>query len=71
MLAAYGPFFCQCDRRKACLALAVLVVAVTRPWQPSVTIGLLRTAVGPLLALYFDARRRLVQALTGRAERAE
>ncbi len=52
----------------------MLGVAVTRPWQPSVTIitiGLLRTAVGPLLALYLDARRRLVQALTGRAERAE
>jgi signal transduction histidine kinase len=28
-------------------------------------------AVGPLLALYFGARRRLVQALTERAERAE
>jgi len=71
--AAYGPFY-QWDRRKAYLALAVLVVAVTRAWQPSVTIitiGLLRTAVGPLLALYFDTRRRLVAALTGRAERAE
>ena len=44
---------------------------MTRPWQPSVTIGLPRTAVGLLLTLYFDARRRLVQALTGRAERAE
>ncbi|HLN71026.1 MAG TPA: hypothetical protein VK280_27625 [Streptosporangiaceae bacterium] len=71
--AAYGPFY-QWDRRKAYLALAVLVVAVTRAWQPSVTIitiGLLRTAVRPLLALYFDTRRRLVAALTGRAERAE
>ena len=74
VLAAYGPFFYQCDRRKAFLALAVLVAAVTRPWQPSLSvimIGLLRTAPGPLLALYFDARRRLVQALTERAERAE
>ncbi len=72
MLAAYGPFSRQCDRRKAYLALTVVVVAVTRPWQPSVTIitiGLLRTAAGPLLALYFDAGRRLVAALTGRAER--
>ena len=47
---------------------------MARVWQPSltiITIGLLRMAVGPLLALYFDARRRLVQALTERAERAE
>jgi signal transduction histidine kinase len=54
--------------------VAALTVVVARPWQPSVTIiiyGLLRTAVGPLLALYFDARRQLVQALTERAERAE
>ncbi|MEU9101415.1 histidine kinase [Streptomyces sp. NPDC048361] len=49
-------------------------MVVARPWEPSFTvisIGLLRTAVGPLLALYFDARRRLVCALTERAERAE
>jgi signal transduction histidine kinase len=73
-LAAYGPFFYRQDRRAAFAALAVLAVVVTRPWQPSVTIitiGLLRVAVGPLLALYFGARRRLVQALTERAERAE
>jgi signal transduction histidine kinase len=45
-----------------------------RPWEPSVTvmtIGLLRTAVGPLLALYFDARRRMVFAFVERVERAE
>jgi signal transduction histidine kinase len=73
-LAAYGPFFYRRDRRTAFAALAILAVVVTRPWQPSVTIitiGLLRVAVGPLLALYFGARRRLVQALTERAERAE
>ncbi|MGH3311691.1 MAG: sensor histidine kinase [Streptomyces sp.] len=61
-------------RRTAYLALAVFTVIVARPWEPSVmiiTIGVLRTAVGPLLALYFDARRRLVLALTERAERAE
>src|SRR5258707_637510 len=55
-------------------AVAVVAVVVARPWQPSVTIisiGLLRVLVGPLLALYFGARRRLVQALTERAERAE
>ena len=56
------------------IAVAVLTVIVARPWQPSVaviTIGVLRTAVGPLLALYFAARQRLVHALRERAERAE
>ncbi|MFF4569567.1 sensor histidine kinase [Streptomyces sp. NPDC001410] len=45
-----------------------------QPWElsvPNMTIGLLRIAVGPLLALYFDTRRRLMQALVERAERAE
>lgn len=73
-LAAYGPLFYREDRRTALIALALFTVVVARAWEPSVTIitlGLLRTAVGPLLALYFDARRRLVQALTERAERAE
>ncbi|OEV06675.1 histidine kinase, partial [Streptomyces nanshensis] len=74
-LAAYGPVFHRHgSRRTAFVALAAFVVVVARPWEPSftvVTIGLGRTAVGPLLALYFDARRRLVRALTERAERAE
>lgn len=74
-LAAYGPlFYCGENRRKSVLALAVLTLIVVRPWQPSlliITLGVGRVAVGPLLALYFDARRRLVQALTERAERAE
>jgi signal transduction histidine kinase len=72
-VAAYGIFYAR-DRRAALIAVAALTVIVARPWQPSVTvitIGLLRTAVGPLLALYFTARRRLVQALRERAERAE
>ncbi|MFI6683851.1 sensor histidine kinase [Streptomyces sp. NPDC050485] len=76
-LAAYGPV-CYgknaWNRRAAYLVLGVFTLVVARAWQPSVTvisIGLLRTAVGPLLALYFDARRRLVCALTERAERAE
>jgi signal transduction histidine kinase len=72
-LAAYGLFYAR-NRRAAFVAVAVLTIIVARPWQPSATviaIGLLRTAVGPLLALYFTARRRLVQALTERAERAE
>ncbi len=45
--------------------LAAFTLVVMRPWDPSatnMTIGLLRTAVGPLLGLYFDARRRLVRA---------
>ncbi|MFI6601978.1 sensor histidine kinase [Nonomuraea sp. NPDC050536] len=74
-LAAYGPlYYCGENRRKAVLALAVFTLIIVHPWQPSVlliTLGVLRVAVGPLLALYFDARRRLVQALTERAERAE
>jgi signal transduction histidine kinase len=74
VLAAYGPFFYQPNRRLAIAAIAVLSIIVARPWQPSVaviTVGLLRTAAGPLLAMYFDARHRLVMALTDRAERAE
>ena len=79
VLAAYGPFFYGRDgrrpgRRSALATLAVLAIVVARPWQPSLSIimiAVLRTAVGPLLALYFDTRRRLVQALTDRAERAE
>jgi signal transduction histidine kinase len=64
----------QPNRRIAVAAIAVLSLIVARPWQPSVsviTVGLLRTATGPLLAQYFEARRRLVAALRERAERAE
>lgn len=74
LVAGYGPLFYQRDKRTAFLALAAFTLVVMRPWQPSATImtlGLLRTAVGPLLALYFDARRKLVLALVERAERAE
>lgn len=74
LLAAYGPVFYRQSRRTAFVALAALTVISMRPWDPSVTImtiGLLRTGVGPLLALYFDTRRRMVQALVERAERAE
>jgi signal transduction histidine kinase len=76
-LAAYGPVFYRQrtpDRRRVYLAIGLFTVIVARPWQPSaeiITFGVLRTAVGPLLALYFDARRQLVRALTERAERAE
>ncbi|MER5549716.1 histidine kinase dimerization/phosphoacceptor domain-containing protein [Streptomyces sp. NPDC002589] len=74
MPAAYGPLFCQQSRRTAYFTLAAFTLVVMRPWEPSVTsmtIGLLRIAVGPLPALYFDTRRRLMQALVERAEPAE
>ncbi|MFF2964570.1 sensor histidine kinase [Streptomyces sp. NPDC057963] len=74
LVAAYGPLFYQQNRRAAFVALAAFTLVVMRPWDPSVTImtlGLLRTAVGPLLALCFEARRRMVLALVERAERAE
>jgi signal transduction histidine kinase len=73
-LAAYGPLYYRPSRRTGWIALAVLTVIVARPWQLSatiVTLGVLRVAVGPLLALYFGARERLIRALTERAERAE
>jgi signal transduction histidine kinase len=73
-LAAYGPFFCHRVRMREYAALAALTIVAARPWEPSlevIAVALLRIAVGPVLALYFDARRRLVQALTERAERAE
>ena len=76
-LAAYAPLGCgrtAGNQRTAIIAIALLTVVVARPWQPSIAIiavAILRVALGPLLALYFDARRRLVQALTERAERAE
>jgi len=35
------------------------------------SVAVLRTALGPVLALYFTARRTMVQALKDRAERAE
>lgn len=74
VVAAYGPPFHSRDRRVAYVALGLLTFVVARPWEPSatiITLAVLRTAVGPLLALYLDARRRLVLALTERAERAE
>jgi signal transduction histidine kinase len=73
-LAAYGPFYYRQDRRVAIIAVVALSVIVTRPWEPSATVitfGLLRTAVGPFLALYFGARACVVHSLKERAERAE
>jgi signal transduction histidine kinase len=77
-LAAYAPITScartRTSRRTAFVAVGLLTLIAARPWQPSIAIiaiALMRIPLGPLLGLYFDARRRLVQALTERAERAE
>ncbi len=74
VLAAYGLCYYRRDRRTAFAAVALLTAIVARVWDPSamvITVGVLRTMVGPLLALYFGARYAMMQALTERAERAE
>ena len=74
IVAAYGPFYYPKDRRVAFAAFGTLTLIVCRVWEPSatvITIGVLRTAVGPLLGLYFSARQGMVRALRDRAERAE
>ena len=74
ILAAYGPFYYRKDRRTAFAAVGCLTLIVSRVWDPAwqvITIGVLQTAVGPLLALYFSARGAMMRALTDRAERAE
>jgi signal transduction histidine kinase len=74
ILAAYGPFYYRRDRRAAFAAVGTLTLIVAQVWEPStsvITIGVLRTAVGPLLALYFTARHEVLQGLRDRAERAE
>jgi signal transduction histidine kinase len=74
ILAAYGPFYYRRDRRAAFAAVGMLTAIVARVWDPSatvITIGVLRTALGPLLAVYFSARHELLQGLRERAERAE
>jgi signal transduction histidine kinase len=76
-LAAYGPLFYRGDRwnrRTVLISLALLTAVATRVWQPSLPViasGVGRIAFGPLVALYFYTRRRLLSALTERAERAE
>ena len=74
ILAAYGPFYYRRDRRAAFAAVGTLTLIVAEVWAPSasvITVGVLRTAVGPLLALYFTARHEVLQGLRERAERAE
>ncbi len=61
-------------RRVWITVTAVLTVLAARPWAPAwdlTPLGLLATLLPALAALYFDARRRLVQSLRDRAERAE
>lgn len=74
VLAAYGPFYYRKNQRAAFAAVGMLTMIVARIWDPSavvITIGVLRTAVGPLLAMYFTARHEVLQGLRERAERAE
>jgi signal transduction histidine kinase len=74
VLAAYGPFYYCKDRRTAFAAVGMMTLVAARVWEPAVgviTVAVLRTAVGPLLALYFSARHEMLQALRDRAERAE
>ena len=74
VLAAYGPFYYCRDRRTAFAAVGIMTLVAARVWDPVVgviTVAVLRTAVGPLLALYFSARHEMLQALRDRAERAE
>jgi signal transduction histidine kinase len=74
VLAAYGPFYFRKNRRAAFAAVGSLTLIVARVWDPSaqvITLAILRTALGPLLALYFTARHEVLQGLRDRAERAE
>jgi signal transduction histidine kinase len=74
VLAAYGPFYYRSDRRAAFAAVGTLALIVAVVWESSpavITAGVLRTATGPLVALYFTARYQAMQALRDRAERAE
>jgi signal transduction histidine kinase len=74
VLAAYGPFYYRSNRRAAFAAVGTLTLIVAEVWEPSaaiITAGVLRTATGPLVALYFVARHQAMQALRDRAERAE
>jgi signal transduction histidine kinase len=73
-LAAYGPFYYRKNQRAAFAAVGTMTLIAARVWEPSLSvlaIAALRTAVGPLLALYFGAREAMVRALRDRAERAE
>ncbi|WP_250034858.1 sensor histidine kinase [Paractinoplanes maris] len=54
--------------------IGLLTLVSVRPWDPTTSLvvnGLLHSAVAPLVALYLAARRRKMQLLGERAERAE
>jgi signal transduction histidine kinase len=77
VVASYAPVYLADNRRRtiaAFAAIAVLAIITARPWQPSamvIIVGPLRIMLGPLVAIYVVTRRRMVRALTERAERAE
>jgi signal transduction histidine kinase len=77
VVASYAPVYLVDSRRRAIAAVAAisfLAIITARPWQPSAAViifGTLRIMLGPLVAIYVVTRRRLVQALRERAERAE
>jgi signal transduction histidine kinase len=77
VVASYAPVYLADNRRRviaAFAAIAVLAIVTARPWLPSATVvifGPLRIVLGPLVAIYVVTRRRLLRALTERAERAE
>src|SRR5262249_23084042 len=74
VLAASGPFYYRKDRRAAFAAVGAMTLVAARVWDPSlgvITMALLRTVPGPLLALYFSARQEVLRGLRDRAERAE
>ncbi|WP_245805034.1 sensor histidine kinase [Amycolatopsis australiensis] len=60
--------------RTAFAIIAALAIIGSEPWAPSWTItpvGLLSTIGPPVVVLYLDARKQLLQELRDRAERAE
>jgi signal transduction histidine kinase len=72
----YSAIVYTAGRRRiyAWALIGILTLIAIRPWQADFTTvsgGLLFTAVPALLGLYVAARRRLIQALTERADRAE
>jgi signal transduction histidine kinase len=74
VLAAYLPFYWCRDRRVTIGSIVIITAIVARVWEPSVaviTVGVVRTAAGPLLGLYLGARHAMIRALKERAERAE
>jgi signal transduction histidine kinase len=77
IVASYAPVYLADNRRRVIAAfavIAVLAIVTARPWQPEATVvifGPLRILLGPLVAIYVVTRRRLLRALTERAERAE